>query len=304
MSDSHAVILAVACAQGQSAVSLVPGSKHQAPLSPGEDPGLLVPAGPEGPGGGRSGPQPGGGQPPQQGAHRDQPTSPGALGACSTFNGKYCHCQVELGRGPTRSFFFSILRASTGLGREPGVSVLQEMVKPTGKARCGVPAYSLSTGNLKGSSRSANAVRSLAPGFISEAWPRARSRSLTPLRSTENDGVYSTWTQVPPEAFSSLHFGWKALTPSRQGAPTMRILRRAKLSLLREGTAGPQEPLRSVGSCGNVSSRGRPSPTCPGPCCRACAVWARLHTHTLHGAPTAEAPGCPCVEFPNLGSWQ
>lgn len=133
MSESHAVVLAVACAQGQGAVSLVPGSKHQAPLSPGEEPGLLVPAGPEGPGGGRSGPQPGGGQPPQQGAHRDQPTSPGALGACSTFNGKYCHCQVELGRGPTRSFFISILRARVGLGREPGVSVLQEMVKPTGK---------------------------------------------------------------------------------------------------------------------------------------------------------------------------
>lgn len=171
-------------------------------------------------------------------------------------------------------------------------------------ARCGVPAYSLSTGNLKGSSRSANTVRSLAPGFISEAWPRARSRSLTPLRSTGNDGVYSTWTQVPPEAFSSLPFGWKALTPSRQGALTTRRWRRAELSLLRGGTGGPREHLRSVGSCGNVSFRGRPSPTCPGPCCHTCAVWARLHTHTLHGTLTAEAPGCPCVEFPNLGSWQ
>lgn len=76
--------------------------------------------------------------------------SRGALVACSTLNGKYCHCQVELGRGPTRSFFISILRASIGLGKEPGVSVLQEMVKPTWKARCGVPGLFLEHRELEG----------------------------------------------------------------------------------------------------------------------------------------------------------
>lgn len=166
------------------------------------------------------------------------------------------------------------------------------MVKPPGRRGVGCRAYSLGTANLKGSSRSENAVRSLAPGFISEAWPRARSRSLTPLRSTESDGVYSTWTQVPPEAFSSLRSGWKALTPGRQGAPTTRRRRQAELSLLREGTGGP----RASAECGLLWKRElsweaephMPRPVLPRLCCRGSSP----HAHAPWRA-DSRGPGLP-----------
>lgn len=67
-----------------------------------------------------------------------------------------------------------------------------------------------------------------------------------------------------------------------------------------EGGLGGPEPVQRGGSCGNMSSRGRPGPRSQA---RA-AVWARLRTHPLPAPLAAEAPGCPRVQFPNLGSWQ
>lgn len=115
-----------------------------------------------------------------------------ALGVCSTFNGKYCHCQVELGNGQQEGFFISILRASVGLGKEPGVPVLHEMPKIHLEDTAWVLGLFLVCRELEGKLTLRKPCSSWLFGFISEAWPHVRAHSLTSLHSPENDGIYSS----------------------------------------------------------------------------------------------------------------
>lgn len=115
--------------------------------------------------------------------------------------------------------------------------------KPTRKARRGCWACSLCAGNLKGSSRSANPVRLGSSVLFQRLGPTLGLILLLPYILQRMMGF------IPPQSFcrttdsgatGGLPFGCKALTASRQGAPTPRRRRRAELSGLREGTWGPR----------------------------------------------------------------
>lgn len=121
------------------------------------------------------------------GACRDQPKPPRARGVCSPFNGKYCHCQAELGNGQREVFFISVVRAGGGPGWEPGVPVLRETAKPPA-SQVGLSLL-LVRQELEGElAPPANAV----PASALRLYFRVRARSLTSPHASENDGTCSS----------------------------------------------------------------------------------------------------------------
>lgn len=128
--------------------------------------------------------------------------------------------------------------------------------------RCGCWACCLCAGNLKGSPHW-QALRISFRGVV----PRQSSFSYSP-HAPENDGTVPPKASAGPRPPVPLEAYPSAVQPDHEqaGGPGPRRWSRAGLSAVRRALGAGS--LCSVGgSCANVSSRGRPGPAFPGPCC-------------------------------------